>query len=249
MRGYVLVALSALAIGACGQDAERFCELGQEHEVARVSNAGFDALSLVAVGDGAVALWSEASGLFGRRLTSGGRVRDGAVRLGPRCEGGMAATRGSGAIRVGCVTDAGSEQHSSRRSVMLYVVGDDLSLRSVRRLGEAGGLGDGVALARVGDADTVAWHDASVDASRVMWTVSSGQRGRALSDGARLASAPSLLARQTSVRAVWAERWLEQGELRSRILHRNGDGIVTTVLDGAHLEAMPQLVSLDGQVL
>jgi hypothetical protein len=233
----------SMALGACGDRAAPSCRLGAEHEVARVVARDFDGVALVPVGEGAVAVWSIASGLFVRAVDEEGRPGGAPVRLGERCEGGLAALADEAEIDVACLVLPRRGKHHEPGAVLVHRL--DAGLRVVRTesVGGAGAQSEGVALARGARGLELAWHDGSPDAQRVMWSArgESFAEPRALSEADRIAQAPSMLSVGGRAVVVWAESFAGDKEFESRVVAWNGSGAPRTLLERAHVAAMPQL--------
>ncbi len=101
LLGCVLAAL-LLLVGLEGP-AEPRCSFGPDRVVAASRGKRIDAIALCSDGQGPVAFWSDIEGLFARRLDAEGRPTASAVRLGPRCQGGIDARAGQSGFVVACL--------------------------------------------------------------------------------------------------------------------------------------------------
>ncbi|MFI5308747.1 MAG: hypothetical protein ACHQ53_15425 [Polyangiales bacterium] len=242
----------SLALCACdGAGGRQFCKLGAEHEVTRTHAKQIDGVELVALGAGVIALWSEPSGLFGRRLDGEGRARYPAVRLGVRCEGGLAATTEGNGLAVACLLHPTHGKQDEPGGVALLRLTSELALASSTAIGVAGGLSEGVALARGERGLEVVWHDGSPEAQRVWWA-SLGepeQSPQVVSEPGRLASAPSISAHARGTVMAWAENWLQGEELHSRIVFWDRRAPPRTLVPLVHFAATPQLFALGDHVV
>jgi hypothetical protein len=98
------------------------------------------------------------------------------------------------------------------------------------------------------------WHDGAAELQRVQWAaldmhgrVVDGPR--ALSDAARIASAPRLVAYRGHAVATWSERYVEGDELRSAVVRWEAAAGARVMLERANLAAMPQLVAFDHRLV
>lgn len=173
------------------------------------------------------AVFSTREGLFVRDIEGAAS----AVRLGPRCEGGVAALERD-ATWIACShrphLDQGRPGH-----VELISFEPQRTRRWV--LGTVGRDADGVAIAAQGDAVRVAWHDGTPGAWRVFWAQvdpRSGPREPSLVSAAeRAAGAPSLQTDGDDVWITWAETWLDAGYPHGRVRTWNGRGVPSTVAE------------------
>jgi hypothetical protein len=233
-------------LGACqGAARKQFCQLGAEHEVARTLAKQIDAIELATFAQGAVALWSVPSGLYARKLDAEGQAQSDAVRLGVRCEGGVAALADAGALVVACLVHPSHGKDVELGGVAVSRVTPELALSSSTWIGTAGGLSEGVSLARGKHGLELVWHDGSPEAQRVMWASldAPAKSPMVLSEPGRLAAAPSISVRGGDTVMAWAENWLEGDELRSRIVFWDRRGAPRTLVPLVHFAATPQLVS------
>lgn len=240
------VALLALVLPACSDEAERFCQLGSEHSIASSVALEYDDVALLPRDGGVTAFWSEPGGLFARLLDGEGRPHGPALRLGAHCAGGFdVLARGAG-YELACLVPATDGKEGQRGGVQLLRITAALTLERTRLLGEAGPLSSGIDLAPAAGGLGLAWHDGAPDAHRVWWVslAPGAEPPRVISTDGRMAAAPSIGVRDAELRVAWAERWLEQGQLHSRVALWDGRGNPHTVLPVAHLQAMPQLLTL-----
>jgi hypothetical protein len=246
MTGCRALALSIL-LGACRAGAmPEHCELGREQAVVRVAAKDFDAIELAQTEQGPLALWSEPGGTFARPLHEDGRPRGGVVRVGPRCEGGLAATGDGAELELACLRHGTDQKPGDNGGLLVQRLSRELRVTRRAVLGAAGPLSEGVSLARSDRGFEVAWHDASPDVHRVWWA-STGEAAsaRAISAPGRMAFAPSILARGESTVVAWAENWVERERLRSRIAFHDSRAATRGLLRIAHPTAAPRLLSSD----
>ncbi len=246
-----LLAWLAWLGAGCAERGDRFCQLGAERTVARSVALEFDGIELLPWGDGALALWSDSGGLFARALDRHAQPTGEARRVGARCAGGLAVLARDDGLELACSSPAADGKHADGGGLAVYQLDRELKAQRRRRVGAAGPLSAGVALGRDGRELAVAWHDGAPDAHRVWWAslAAGAEPPRVLSTTGRMAAAPSLAVRDGQARVAWAERWLHQGELRSRVAYWDGSGTGRNMLPVAHLQAMPQLIELGGQPL
>ena len=244
-RAQHVLALIAYLAG-CTSGADAFCQLGDEHEVARTSGKDFDAIDLVATGNRAIAFWSVAGGLFAQALDAHGASVGQRVRLGVRCDGGFGAVAARDGAEVACLLHPTRGKHEQPGGLVLHSIDRALRVTRTRLLGGAGPQSEGVALAR-GDAGlAVAWHDGAPDAHRIWWAslADGAEPPRVISEHGRMAQAPAMATRGGRTALAWAENWIERGELASRLVIWDGRSAPRTLLEHAHVAAMPQLFPL-----
>ena len=243
----VLLGFVALAGCSPASGGGSFCELGAEHEVARTAAKDFDAIELVPLGDGALALYSTEAGLFGEALDREGRPRGPLLRLGVRCEGGLDALPDGDGVEVACLLHPARGKHSDRGGVLLHRIDRALTVQRTRLVGSSGPQSEGVALARGTAGLELAWHEGSAEVQRVLWSAldaDGAAEPRAVSDDGRSAKAPTLAPLAGRTWLAWAETWIEDGELGSRIALWEPRAGTRTLLPRAHVAAMPQLFSI-----
>jgi hypothetical protein len=246
----------ALCIALCGCDAlapKPFCQLGAEHEVARMTAKVLDAIDVVVLADRAVSLWSEPAGLFARTLSRDGVPRGAAQRLGPRCDGGLDARADGDGVLLACSTHPLRDRPEIESGVAVLRVRSDLSVGARRWIAPAGDLSEGVALARAAHGFELAWHDGSPIAQRVWWTRLGAdlapQAPLAVSDASRVASSPAMAVDAGKSVLGWTEMWVARGELQGRIALWDHGRSTRTLRSVAHAGAMPQLLMLGDQLL
>jgi hypothetical protein len=216
LRVPVLCALASLLI-ACDARRETTCRFGAEHEVFVTTAAGFDDIALARVGEGHVAVFSDAAGLQLRRLDAHGKPTAAVVRFAERCAGGVDAVSGVRGLLVACL-------RPGKSAVSVYVVDADGRMVLVRAFGEAGSRARGVSLARTGERVFVGYQDAVVGAGRA-YVVQVQLVGdapapwpRLVSDPARVAGAPRLAVHDERVFATWSEHSLGADEADGRVM-------------------------------
>ena len=192
-----------------------------------------DAVALLALPDGALALWSEPAGLFGRRLDPDGTPRARTRRIGRRCGGGFSAIGSTGEVHVACL-DAGSEaSHPASAPIPPRLRWHRLDgqgrLVASRVVAPVGPLSQGVAiaapLAKTRDGAEpepwVVWQDASA-AAQIAWathlTASDLAPPVRLSAVGRAAGHPAVVVDRRGPFAVWPETYLEDGEPRGELV-------------------------------
>jgi hypothetical protein len=205
-----------MILAACsgGADAVR-CELSEEVEVG-ASDTAFDAVALARDAESLVAFWSTSRGLFARRLGDDGAARGPEVRIGPRCEGGVAAASGD---RIGLACSTRGRAESDRRGGALVLSLDrELSVRERRIGGEVGERSQGIAIALRGERADVAFHDSGRSGARA-WFWPAGEEPHLASRSETMAGAPSLAMIEDGPALLWAEMAIgddgtEVGEVR-----------------------------------
>lgn len=251
-RWFALVALGCLPGCGEGAAADAYCQLGVEHEIARTSAKDFDAIALVPFGHGAVALWSAAGGLFAQSMDEQGAPSGMRVRVGVRCEGGFDALTERGGIAVACLLHPTRGKHDQPGGVLLHRLDAALQVTRTRLVGGAGPQSEGVTLARGADGLELAWHDGSPDVQRVFWAslADGAEPPREVSETGRMAQAPTLASSHGTTALAWAENWIDRGQLASRLVIWDRRSPPRTLLQDAHVAAMPKLFALgDGLAL
>ncbi len=242
--------VAVLALAAC-PGRRPFCRLGVEHEIGRTHEKQIDAVALGALGSRLIALWSVPRGLYARALDLEARPLAAPLRLGERCEGGVAVLADGGAFQVACLQHPARGKPGDLGGVRLLRVGPDLGLQGTRHLGRAGKLSEGVAMARGSSGIELVWHDASPDAERVWWASlgDGGASARVISEKGRLAAAPSIAAFDGRTVTTWAENWLQHDKLQTRIVAWERRSPTRTLVTGVHVAAMPELFALGSQLV
>jgi hypothetical protein len=237
-----------VCLAGCNSGAGVFCQLGEEHEVARTSAKDFDAIELVATEGRAIAFWSAAGGLFAQGLDAHGAAVGARVRLGVRCEGGFDAVAAGDGAELACLLHPTRGKHEQPGGLLLHSIDAALRVTRTRSIGGAGTQSEGVALARGAAGLEVAWHDGAPDAHRIWWASlgESAEAPRVVSQHSRMAQAPAIATRGGRTVLAWAENWIERGELASRLVIWDGRASPRTLLEHAHVAAMPQLFPLGG---
>jgi hypothetical protein len=246
----LVTAVHVAGVLLAGCDALGFthrCRLGDEHVVQLTTAKEIDAIALQAAGDGAVALWSEPSGAYARRLDRKGRPAGKTVALGARCAGGLAvASLEHGGLVLACSQLPRGEAHGAVRVALL-----DSTLRVTRanELARVGAQSEGIDVVRIGGRIELAWHDGSAEVQRV-WRASLAADGaqvdapRPLSDPAHVASAPAIGVADAAIVVTWSERFMDGDALRTTVVRWDARAGVRTLVARAHIAAMPQLVTL-----
>lgn len=191
------------------------CELSEEVEVGASSTA-FDAVALARDGESLVAFWSAAAGLFARRLADDGTATGPDRRIGPRCDGGLAAASGDH-IALACSTRRHADKDRRGGALVLFL-DRDLSVRSRRLGGEIGERSQGIALALRGDEADVAFQDSGRSGARA-WYWPAREEPHLASRSETIAGPPSIAALESGSALVWAEMAIaedgtEVGEVR-----------------------------------
>ena len=241
----------ALAV-ACGDDGDARraeCTFGEEHRIAGAPGGVFHGVELVidASGERATAVWSHRAGLYARALAPSGAPRADAVRLGPGCEGGIAAERLGDGVVVACVRRAMPEA-DKRGEVIVLRLGADLAPSARATFGPAGRDSYGVDLVADGDAVFVAWHDGSTGAHGA-WLARTELTTGDASDDARLVSregvaagAPSLAMYEGRPIVAWAETWFDtDGYLVGKVLLSDLRGAPREIAVVIHEDTRPIL--------
>ncbi|HMI93449.1 MAG TPA: hypothetical protein VK509_18885 [Polyangiales bacterium] len=255
---WCFVALLCAGSAGCERSAaQRHCRLGPEHTVALSAAKDFDGIALVASGPGAIAFWSEPSGLYAQRLSALGSVEGARARIGARCEGGLDALArpDDGGVDLACLLQPTRGKHEEAGGLLRLALSRQLKPSARALLGSAGALSEGVALARTAAGLELVWHDGAADSQGVWWLALAGDdapRGAPLqlSEPGRVASAPSLaLAPDGSSMATWAETWVEGEGLHSRIVEWTRAAGTRTLHQVGNYAAMPKLIAHNGRLV
>lgn len=242
--------MSALPYACRGSAPKPFCQLGAEHEVARIFVKDVDGIELVALEHQVLALWSEQGGLFGRVLGEDGWPKGVSQRLGVRCEGGLAAQRDADAAIVACLVHPTRGKHDDPGGVLVLRVGPELAVRESHLFGSSGSLSAGIAMIRGAHGLELAWHDGSPDAQRVFWgALAAEASAQVVSQTGRLASAPALGVVQGTTAIAWGETWIENGALLSRIVYWDRRSPPRTLVPVVRAAATPQLFSVANELV
>jgi hypothetical protein len=213
-----MVRVWLLVCMTCGCDpAPPLCHFGPEHALFESTAPAFDDVALVWLGRSAVAVFSEATGLYARQLDAQGLPRAPAVRLGPRCDAGVSAAASGGLALVAC-SRRSTDQVAVEGAVSLYALDQQLKIARFTRFGRVGRGSHGVALAVLPHEVAVAWQDAALDGARIWLTRRPGaEEPSTISESAWYASAPGLVARGAQLYAAWAETRESGRALASRV--------------------------------
>lgn len=222
--GHWSALLAALLLGGCGEEMlGGACLLGAEHRIAVPVGPLVHDVALATEGRSVWALWSDRSGAFVRAIDPDGRPREHPIRIGPACDGGMAALAQSGALLVACGR-RGDEARGDDGGVQLFEVREG-RVRVRGALGAMGRDGQGVALAVAADgALHVGWQQArgAVSSAWIARALTGAEPER-ISHPRHRASRPALALRDGTLLVAWAETWLRpDGEIEGRVRLRSG---------------------------
>lgn len=162
----VLVALVVAWVGCASEPPVR-CRFERSHTVG-ASDLGASHVALVARASGLVAIWSAREGSYARALDREGAANAEARRLGPACDGGIAAASVDDELVIACSRRAFDDKAQDGH-VALIALDARLAVRRVRSIARVGRDSLGVDLARRADGTwSVVWHDGSAGAWAVM---------------------------------------------------------------------------------
>jgi hypothetical protein len=256
--------VATIALCACASEPPVRCRFEDSHTIG-ASPLGATHVALVSRTSGLVAVWSAREGLHARALDGEGAATAEAVRLGPECDGGIAAVSVDDELVIACSRRARDDK-AQDGDVALIAVDAQLALRRVRSIARVGRDSLGVDLARRSDGTwSVVWHDGSVGAWGVMRarvsledaTIDRDRGGEGtdahvdaqeLSSGVLAASPyPRVHVRTTEAGdealVVFEESWLDGGFARGRVLvARERGGLPVAVEELEAHDARPQLV-------
>jgi hypothetical protein len=259
----VLGLVATMALFACASEPPVRCRFEDSHTMGG-SELGASHVALVSRTSGIVAVWSAREGLHARALDGEGAPTAEARRLGPECDGGIAAASVDDELVIACSRRARDDK-AQDGSVALIALDARLAVRRVRSIARVGRDSLGVDLARRSDGTwSVVWHDGAVGRWAVMRARVSledtmgevrheggeaeGVDAQELSSGVLAASPyPRVHVRASEAGEealfVFEESWLDGGFARGRVLvarERGGLPIAVEELE-AH-DARPQLV-------
>ena len=204
------------SISACDSSPPA-CHFGAEHALFESTAPAFDDVALVWLGTHAVAVFSEATGLYARQLDAQGLARAAVVRLGPRCDAGVAAAVGGKGALLACARRA-TDQVETSGVVSLYELDAQLAIVRLERFGRVGRSSHGIALTVLSNDVVVSWQDAAAGNARVWLTRRrQGSEPRAISEQAWYASAPGVVTRGDRLYASWAETREAGSSFESRV--------------------------------
>lgn len=227
------------------------CSLGTAQHVARAQGHDFDALALQPLAEGAIALYSDASGSYARLLGAHGGPRAGsAARIGDRCAGGLAAAPADDGAEVACLRPG-----SGAWRFALHVTPEgQLRADLPQRLGAAGPASHGIVVRARGDGLAVAFHDASSEAHRVWLAELTGDGGvraapRQLGPRDAVVGAPELLSVGTQLYAAYVT-WELAPDASGATLHVEALGAKAhTRIALQHHDPTPRLAAESGELL
>jgi hypothetical protein len=197
-------------------DAARSCRFGVDHVLHESDSAELDDLLLLGRKETALAIFSDASGLYGRELDAEGLPRARATRLGERCDAGLAAAGGNGRVWLACAR-RGSGAEGEPGAVILFELQDAHAPIERARFGPVGSQSHGVSLLVQRGAVGVAWQDAAMGGARIWYASSVRGEPVLLSDPTWYASAPGLHAQGDRVLALFAESQEKARAFESRV--------------------------------
>lgn len=195
--------------------------------------------------EGALAVWSDRTGTFARLVDHAGRPTTEARRLGPPCDGGVAATRSGPRWVVGCLRRAVPEK-ADGGGVTLLALDDALELVERKSFGRAGRYSAGVDVASDGEHEWIAWHDGT-PGDHAAWVVRVGNDGGSsepwrVSREGIAAGAPSVVVYDGGPVVAWAETWFgDDGYLVGQVLVSDTRAAPTEVEVIIHEDPRPVL--------
>lgn len=209
----VLWASALLAVVAGCDDARRGeCRFGHEQAVFEGEALDFDDVALVAMGAEMIALVSEPSGVYLRRLDFAGRPRRPRERIAERCLGGIDAVARGGQLLIACLRPSEVRAAGAGQAVSLYRWSAASGATVVSRFGTAGLRSRGIVVESGARQLLVGFHDAIVGEARTWLAalpLSAADAAqpvlRVLSDAGYRGGPPSVVSRGEHDFAVWAE--------------------------------------------
>ncbi len=241
-----------LGLSACkaSENVASTCSLAKGQVVARRDALAFHAIKLLPLRGELSALWSDAQGLWWRRLDLRGAPLAAPTRLTDDCAGGMDALQAGSGLWLACSRPLGRGSEEGELRVYRF----DTQGRVVRDVvvGKTGRDGQGVSLSGEGTRLNVVFHEGS-------WGRHVIHRARlendllvqseVISDERRIAGDPASLVDEGHHYAVWRESQLaSEPETSTTIWIKADDAPARRVLDTRVVETMPSL-SRDGSGL
>jgi len=166
-RRVATVIVATVALLACASEPPVRCRFEDSHTL-DASDLGASHVALVSRASGLVAIWSAREGLFVRALDGEGAPTRGARRVGPECDGGIAAASVDDELVIACSRRARDDK-AQDGSVVLIGLDAQLDARRARSIARVGRDSLGVDLAPRSDGTwSVVWHDGYVGAWSVM---------------------------------------------------------------------------------
>lgn len=243
--------MGLIALAACSAEAPVHCRFEASHTIG-ASTLGALHLAMVSREVGLVAIWSSREGLHARALDVHGAPTDETTRVGPECEGGIAAASDGEGVVIACSRRARVDKGQDG-NVVLIELDTALVARRARPIAQVGRDSLGVDLAARADGSwSVIWHDGTpgawaVSRARVRWDDDSPVDAQELSSGVLAASPyPRVHVRGgdggEEALFVFEESWRDGGFARGRVLvaRERGSPIAVEELE-AH-DARAQLV-------
>jgi len=236
----------ALAYG-CGRDRARIvpfdCTLGAEHRIALVDGPEVDDVALAEAEGRLWALWSERAGTFARAIATDGAPEGEPIRIGARCEGGIAAAEDRATIWIACGR-RGDDARDDEGGVQLLTF-HDAQVEAHGAYGALGPDGRGVALAVDRRGTLVLGWQRARGAVRESWIQRVGEHPpppERVSTPPFLASAPALAFSNQSLWVAWSESWFDaRGNPEGRIQLRVGHAAPRAIANLRFDSAMPVL--------
>lgn len=227
------------SVAAC-DDAPQRCHFGAEHAIFESRRGAFDEIQLLPQGDGALAVFSDANGMYVRLLDGRGLPRARTQRLAAGCNAGMAAAESGGQAWFACARRGPSAGEQGAVSVYTF---DASGLQTRGTLGPVGPDSHGVGLDVRGESASVVWHDAAIGGAKVWYAELTNPAPRQLSEDSWYGSAPGLFALDGRRFALWAESRERDHAFDSRTqLLDLGTGKPVTVATGRDGAPSPDLV-------
>ena len=213
---FLLAACQRGAVKSEGQE----CRFLQEERVADGNALAYDSITLIAMDRGAVAVWSDPTGLYARLLDRDGAPREKTKRLGARCRGGVSAAVSAKGVEVLCMQPA---FEGDPGALVLLRIDRKLELEKTYVLASLGSLSEGVSAVVNDEVLWVAFYDAAPDNQVTMLAevpLAAPEKAtvQRLSRAARAAGPPWLLKMPDGLYATWSETFLEHGEPRALLM-------------------------------
>lgn len=254
-----LLPLLALFVCACRSSAASepvACRFLQEHVIRRSPHLAFDGVALAAIEvDGrphALAVWSEPSGWYLRRLAVDGSSAGTQQRLGDRCRGGVAVAADRRGVELLCSRTAAGQ--GTAGALVHRSAAPSFSLGPEVQLAALGSLSVGLSAVVQGRFLWVGYSDADPDAQAAM--VAQVVRAdparppnwKRISRVGHAAGAPSLLVHGDAPPwAAFSEVFLDGGRVQAELRAARGLTKARSIMAVRSAEAAPRLVFAFGR--
>jgi hypothetical protein len=191
------------------------CRFGREHVIFESTTTAFDDVAVAQLATHTLAVFSDATGLYARKLDMRGAPRSAVVRLGPRCNAGVSAAASGKEFTIACARGA-SNALAADGGVVAYTLDEQLQIARQQQFGRVGQHSHGVALALDAAGPVISWQDAALNGARI-WLAGPVLAPSVLSEPSWDGAAPGLASRSGRLYATWSETRLAGKVVESRV--------------------------------